>query len=211
MKATLVDFMGTDLTVVNAARVSFAKHESEFGFKDRKLLKYLAEHEHWTPFAHLQATFHIEAPIFVRTQCFKHKVGFVENEISRRYVDYTPTFFVPTTWRQRARDKKQGSLSESIDEPKLVDYMYGAFLEEALEVYESMLNAGVAPEQARMVLPQSMNTEWYWTGSAVAFSRFVWQRTREGAQLETKMLAKMVSEQLKEVWPVSWGVLCETE
>lgn len=221
MKATYIDHMGSDLTVVNAARVSFAKESDwitnpptyldtvetaivSMSDKDAKLIAYLARHAHWTPFAHPQITLHMRAPIFVRTQCFKHKVGFTENEVSRRYVDMPPEFYTPKAWRKRAENKKQGS-SEEIVTP--VCESYDSALETAAFVYQRMLSSGIAPEQARMVLPQSMFTEWYWTGSLAAWARFVKQRTHDGAQEETAELARQCAAIIAPLFPVSWKAL----
>ena len=221
MKATYIDHMGSDLTVVNAARVSFAKQSewltnpptyldtletavTQLSDKDAKLIAYLARHQHWTPFAHPQITLHIKAPIFVRTQCFKHKVGFTENEVSRRYVDSEPEFYTPSSWRKRAENKKQGS-SDEIAMP--VCDSYDGAVETALYAYQRMLGLGIAPEQARMVLPQSMMTEWYWTGSLAAYARFVRQRTHDGAQEETAELARQCAAIIEPLFPVAWAAL----
>lgn len=222
MKATYIDHMGSDLTVVNAARVSFSK-ESEWDLKeadwitnpsawalherDEKLIRYLASHHHWTPFAHPQITLHIKAPIFVRTQCFKHKVGFTENEVSRRYVDEEPNFYIPDAWRKRAPNKKQGSMDEAHEDSDHFTISATMVHGVAKGVYDGLIDAGVAPEQARMVLPQSMYTEWYWTGSLAAWGRFVKQRTHDGAQQETAELARQCAAIIKPLYPVSWEAL----
>ena len=223
MKATYVDHMGSDLTVVNAARVSFSKQSvwmtkeptyldtvetvvKELLPNDVRLIKYLARHNHWTPFAHPQITLHIKAPIFVRTQCFKHKVGFTENEVSRRYVDEMPEFYAPIL-RKRAENKKQGSLNEFPADLDTCDFLIGQAHAHARVVYEALLKRDVAPEQARMVLPQSMYTEWYWTGSLASWARFVKQRTHEGAQRETAELAQQCAEIIEPLFPVSWEAL----
>ena len=189
MEVTLIDHMGSDLTVVNAARVSFNKESNwesipEAGpvrdllnESDEKLIKYLAKHNHWTPFAHTSLQFRIKAPIFVARQLGKHQVGLVWNEISRRYVDYEPEFYYPEYWRGRPENKKQGSSEEEIDiNPStgsgraMVDDYHHA-MQKCSWTYQQLLRKGVAPEMARMVLPQSMFTEWYWTGSLVSFAR----------------------------------------
>ena len=209
MYAELIDAMGDDLTVVNAARVSFAKEVEEFGERDTRLIKYLARHNHWTPFAHVTATFRVQAPIFVARQLFKHKVGLTENEISRRYVDDEPEFWIPEYFRQKAEDKKQGSREEANPYSSyFVSEMVG-FLDRSVELYNEMLRDGVAPEQARMVLPQSMMTEWIWTGSLAAFARVCKQRISKDAQAETAVIAKDISDQLSGVAPVSWEVLTD--
>ena len=201
-----VDHMGTDLTVVNAARVSFAKRADQFREQDGRLLAYLARHQHWTPFAHPQITLHVKAPIFVRTQCFKHKVGFVDNEISRRYVDDAPRFYDPGNWRTRAADKKQGSGFGIVASPA-VFIAYEAALETAKRAYQTMIDCGVAPEQARMVLPQSMMTEWYWTGSLASWSRFCAQRGGKDSQAETGEVASGVSKIIEPLFPAAWFAL----
>lgn len=207
MQATYIAHMGDDLMVVNAARVSFAKHHKIFDDKqDTQLINFLAREGHWTPFAHPQISLHMKAPIFVRTQCFKHKVGFTENEISRRYVKYEPEFYYPAIWRGcPTGGAKQGSSGE-------VMASYGPYIDlvdQAKEVYYYLLGAGVAPEQARMVLPQGMYTEWQWTGSLAAWARFVRQRTGSGAQEETSELARQVAEIIQPFFPVSWSALLD--
>lgn len=206
MNVDYVEHMGSDLTVVNAARVSFAKHHDVFDHTDERLLKYLAAHQHWTPFAHPQITLRLKAPIFVRTQCFKHKQGFVENEISRRYVDTDPEFYFPEVWRPRpANGMKQGSgYGHIIDSDELSVKEY---CDKALKYYKELLSRDVAPEMARMVLPQNTYTEWYWTGSLAAYARFYKQRVGHTAQLETHILAKKVGDIIKDLFPVSWKVL----
>lgn len=219
MNVELIDSMGDDLMVVNAARVSFNK-ESNYLIEgdintddwkfilpegDKKLLKYLADHKHWTPFSHPQITLRIKAPIFVRTQLFKHKVGFTENEVSRRYVDYEPEFFMPDEWRGRpAGSAKQGSsdiVLEGYHDPVQVLFNY------CLTQYEAMIKGGVAPEQARMVLPQSMYTEWYWTGSLAAYARMCKLRLASDAQSETREIAEKISKIIGPMFPVSWPIL----
>lgn len=210
-----VSHMGDDLTVVNAARVSFSK-ESEWEeqdgltflpMRDAKLIKYLATHQHWTPFAHPQITVRIKAPIFVRTQLFKHKVGFVENEVSRRYVVENPQFYTPI-WRNAPTDgAKQGS-SGFVTEPSIL--MSSGFREAAekcVEVYNGLLASGVAPEQARSILPQSTYTEWWWTGSLSAFARVYKQRTDAHAQWEVQRYADAIGEIIRPLYPVSWDAL----
>jgi len=217
IEVTLIDHMGSDLTVVNAARVSFAKHVEVFADGDRRLLRYLAEHDHWTPFAHPQLTLHVKAPVFVRTQCFKHKVGLTENEVSRRYVDETPEFFYPESWRGRSATKKQGSSDVEVlfveIEPGVM-VPPGLLAEDlyrtALETYDQLINGGVAPEQARMVLPQGMMTEWYWTGSLAALARFCRQRLSHDAQAETAEVARQCSDLIAPLFPHSWAVLTAT-
>jgi thymidylate synthase (FAD) len=208
-----LDCLGSDLTVVNAARVSFAMESEEFGSRDKKLVRYLAAHGHWTPFAHVQVQLRIKAPVFVARQLVKHQVGLVWNEVSRRYVDFTPEFHAPEAWRKRAPDKKQGSLLETftgIDEEHW-DTIYWGHMETCKTIYDIMIASGVAPEQARMVLPQSMMTEWYWTGSLVAFARVVSQRLSEDAQYECRVVAEKIDQLLVNHEPISYSWSCLTK
>jgi thymidylate synthase (FAD) len=209
-----VDHMGTDLTVVNAARVSFNK-ESEWdaghilSVKDSKLVKYLADHNHWTPFAHTSITLRIKAPISIRTQLFKHKVGFTENEISRRYVSYEPDLYYPFFRGKPMNGAKQGS-EDFIQDPKVkltIDKIYRDSSEAAIEAYNNLLEAGVAPEQARFVLPQGVYTEWWWTGSLPAYARVYKQRTDPHAQWEVQEYAKGIGQIIEPLFPESWSVL----
>ena len=207
MKVELVDSLGSDLTVVNAARVSFDKHHNEIIKGDEKLIKYLAEHGHWTPFGHPQLQFRISAPIFVARQLVKHQVGLVWNEVSRRYVDTVPVFHIPTQWRGKAEDRKQGSSKETVDlNFKVTDKIMDLHTN-ALELYEQLLEANVAPEQARIILPQSMYTEWYWTGSLYAFARICNLRISEDAQEETQYVAQKISTLIETKFPISWKYL----
>lgn len=210
MKAQLIDFMGDDSSVVKAARVSFAgDHEVSGRTKeqDEKLIMYLAKHGHWTPFAHTQITLRMTAPIPIRTQCFKHKFGFVENEESRRYVSYTPDYYMPR-FRMQAVNKKQGSGSEFDGEDQFeLCNMYEDAIQRSIKTYEELLEKGVAEEQARFVLPQGCLVNWYWTGSLAAFARFYNQRTDPHAQLEIQELAKEVGSLMSKLYPVSWKAL----
>jgi len=213
IEATYINHMGNDLSVVNAARVSFAKeskwadHDSEtdqYVLKegDRKLIHYLAEHKHLSPFGHCFASFVIKAPVFVARQLVKHK--FLRwNEISRRYVDSEPEFYVPDVWRGRSEDKKQGS-SGTVD---LVDYSLDDYNGNAVDFYTCLIRDGVAPEQARMVLPQSTMTEWYWSGSLDAFAAMCNLRCTGDTQLETRLVANQICNSMKELFPVSWFAL----
>ena len=213
---TYLQHMGDDLTVVNAARVSFGKKIKALGYagvdgaslkpilhdRDIKLIKYLAKHRHMSPFGHCFASFHIKAPIFVARQLVKHK--FLRwNEISRRYVDDEPEFYVPEDWRGRALDKKQGS-SGVVD----VDYdALPSFEYHAMECYKDLLYLGVAPEQARMVLPQSTMTEWYWSGSLDAFADMCNLRLKDDTQGETRRIAHQISQVMLDLFPNSWQAL----
>jgi len=208
IQVALIDQMGDDLSVVNAARVSFDKVHIEMEPSDEKLIKYLADHNHWSPFAHTSLQFHIRAPIFVARQLAKHQVGLVWNEVSRRYVSDTPDTWKPEIWRKAADDKKQGSMDEPIQSESLISKMYAEVMVHCLNTYEIMIDSGVCPEQARAVLPQSTYTEWYWTGSLYAFSRVCKLRLAKDAQAETRQVADQISERCKINFPISWRHLC---
>lgn len=211
MKVELVDCMGTDLSVVNAARVSFDKTseyiEDMLDRRDYKLIHYLAEHNHWTPFGHTSLTFRIKAPIFVARQLGKHQVGLVWNEVSRRYVDSDPTFYVPDSWRKRAENVKQGSMEEPVDNQATIEYSIWCNHTDSLSLYKHLLNEGVCPEQARMVLPQSMMTEWMWTGSLAAFARVCKLRLDPHTQKETADVAEQIANACLGKFPVSMSAL----
>jgi thymidylate synthase (FAD) len=225
IKATLIDHMGSDISVVNSARVSFGKKSEPVSWKwydyengsasgeyiavlderDTKLIKYLAKHKHLSPFGHAFASFHVKAPIFVARQLVKHK--FLRwNEISRRYVDEKPEFYLPDVWRGRSGDKKQGS-EGVVDLGKLEDSQLGV----TLNNYNYLLAKGVAPEQARMVLPQSTMTEWYWSGSLDAFASMCKLRCAPDTQYESRIVANQISEVMGTLYPVSWNALMETK
>jgi thymidylate synthase (FAD) len=208
IQVALIDQMGDDLSVVNAARVSFDKVHIEMEPNDEKLIKYLADHNHWSPFAHTSLQFHIRAPIFVARQLAKHQVGLVWNEVSRRYVSDTPDTWKPEMWRKAADDKKQGSMEEPVQSESLISKMYVEVMIHCLNTYEIMIDSGVCPEQARAVLPQSTYTEWYWTGSLYAFSRVCKLRLAKDAQAETRQVADQISERCKINFPISWRHLC---
>ena len=209
----LIDHMGSDASVVNAARVSFGKRIKEMSEGDTKLIKYLAKHNHWSPFGHASLQFRIKAPIFVARQLVKHQVGLTWNEISRRYVDYEPEFYEVDKWRGRPVDKKQGSSEENIEwinrsirTSALQDQVENV----ALANYNLMIGAGVAPEQARMILPQSMMTEWYWSGTLYAFARVCNLRCAEDAQYETRIVANLINDECEKLFPISWIELRKT-
>jgi thymidylate synthase (FAD) len=227
-KVELLDTMGDDISVVNAARVSFHK-ESGYMYdeddptieylseKDQKLLKYLADHNHILPFAHAFLSFRIKAPIFIARQLGKHQVGLAWNEVSRRYVDDEPEFFLPKDWRKKASNVKQGSSSEvilsckvEIDEgiPEYINInTYSKYIIQFLvEAYNNLINAGVCPEQARMILPQNMMTEWIWSGSLLAFIRVCNLRLDAHTQKETQDVAKEIAHHLDMRFPESWKV-----
>jgi len=204
MNVQLVDKMGTDLSVVNAARVSYAKSKEAFDVvKDEKLIKYLAEHEHWSPFAHASLQFRIKAPIFVARQLVKHQVGLVWNEVSRRYVDDAPELYRPDAWRGRPQNSKQGSDGE-VNLDQTIEYNMETTMESCLILYNALLQKGVAPEQARMVLPQSMMTEWYWSGTLYAFARVCNLRCKPDTQRETQEVANEIDRLTNEAFPSSW-------
>lgn len=260
MEVKYIDHMGSDLTVVNAARVSFDKESIELSFKDCRLIRYLAMNEHWSPFAHPQISLRVKAPIFVARQLAKHQVGFAWNEVSRRYVPDDIEFYFPEKWRKKSNDIKQGSSDEEVDIdvfklvknaqiltenfspywterciPKPIDRNdlsgddladYNACREawdeadvvpadnpiETLtyimeEMYDNLLALGVCPEQARMILPQSMYTSWIWTGSLLAYSRMCKLRLDSHTQKETQEVAQMISDIIMPLFPVSWDHL----
>jgi thymidylate synthase (FAD) len=213
MKVELLEIMGSDLTVVNSARVSFAMESEEFGSRDKKLIRYLANHNHWTPFGHVQLQFRIKAPVFVARQLVKHQVGLVWNEVSRRYVDFEPEFHTPEAWRKRADNKKQGSSDEVFTgkQEERWNEKYCDLLERVRTTYDNMIAAGVSPEQARMILPQSMMTEWYWTGSLAAFARVVKQRVSDDAQYECRIVAEKIDQILANTEEISYSWACLTE
>tara|TARA_B110000908_G_C10053781_1_gene357424 strand:+ start:96 stop:764 length:669 start_codon:yes stop_codon:yes gene_type:complete len=219
MKVTYIDHMGSDLSVVNAARVSFGKSSKAIGYTgigddpmvalindmDKKLIKYLAKHKHTSPFGHAFASFHIKAPIFVARQLVKHK--FLRwNEISRRYVDEEPEFYSPTEWRGKSADKKQGS--EGVAENGFaMGILVDQEAKDTLLLYTGLIKQGIAPEMARMVLPQSTMTEWYWSGSLDALADMCNLRCAKDTQLETRMVADQIDETMSNLFPVAWKEL----
>lgn len=224
IKAELLDYMGDDLAVVNAARVSFDKSSDwedscdgmcfvcdcqgpKLKDSDVKLINYLAEHNHWTPFSHTALKFRVAAPVPIRTQCFKHKVGLTENEESRRYISSTPEIFIPEFFRSKPEGSiKQGSGTEHYRS----DWWKTQYLEvvkEAVLTYEEMLADGVAPEQCRFILPQGAIVNWIWTGNLVSFANFYVKRTDKNAQKEIQDLAKLIGKQIERLFPVSWKAL----
>jgi thymidylate synthase (FAD) len=205
ISATLLAHMGNDLDVVNAAKVSFAKESKEFDDNSVRLIKYLAKHRHMSPFGHCFARFHVKAPIFVARQLVKHK--FLRwNEVSRRYVDDEPEFYKPDVWRGRSADKKQGS-DGVVKLYGVAEQIVDDYVAEALTAYQVLLEAGVAPEQARMVLPQSTMTEWWWSGSLDAFADMCNLRCKPDTQIETRIVANEISNHMRELFPVSWRAL----
>lgn len=209
IKATMLNALGDDLTVVNAARVSFNKESNwewqDPGFfdlsdKDQRLIKYLANHEHYSPFGHCFATFHVKAPIFVARQLVKHEY-LRWNEVSRRYVDSEPEFYDSPDWRGKPKDKKQGSDGVTGYHSDLSYRNY------ALQEYKARLHAGVAPEQARGCLPLDMMTEWWWSGSLDAFANMCKLRLKSDTQYESRLVAEQVSNQMRSQFPYSWEAL----
>ena len=207
MSVELIDVFGDDLTVVNAARVSFAKESTKMTAGDEKLVKYLAEHNHVTPFFHPQARFRLKMPIFIAREWFRHQIGFARNEVSRRYVDTDPEFWMPDILRKRDTNKKQGSKDEQIQYNGHCLAHIRATNEKALETYKYLLGHDVCPEQARAVLPQSMMTEFIETGSLAAYARLYNLRTDPHAQREIQELAEQVGFLLAEKFPISWAAL----
>ena len=206
VKVDYITHMGSDLTVVNAARVSFHAHSGKLDDSDMRLINYLARHNHWSPFSHCYVQFRVKAPIFVARQLAKHQVGMAWNEVSRRYVDTYPDFFVPDEWRGRAATNKQGS-EGAISEQEAADDILTQLHGKAIGSYENLLSLGVAPEQARMVLPQTTQTEWYWSGSLYAFARVCHQRLDHHSQAETAEVAGWIDTICSELFPVSWEAL----
>jgi thymidylate synthase (FAD) len=219
IEVTYVDHMGSDLSVVNAARVSFGKKsaweqrvhpsgdyaDDVLAERDTKLIKYLAKHKHKSPFNHTFTTFHVKAPVFVARQLVKHEY-MPWNEISRRYVDEEPELYEAPIWRGRAEDKKQGSYGEVESNANVLYYN-----KNALMMYKQLLDEGVAPEQARMVLPQSMMTEWYWSGTVFSFAKMCSLRCKDDTQAETRVVADAIDEEMENLYPISWEALKEYE
>ena len=207
MDAVLIDSMGNDLTAVNAARVSFAKKKEVMDEKDQKLIRYLASHKHWTPFGHIMLQFRISAPIFVARQWYRHTVGFARNEESRRYISNTPNVYLPDYFRSKPEGSiKQGSAGVH-DQSWAWKVNTSNVLDKCLELYDNMIADGVAPEQARMVLPQATETSWVETASLYAYARLCNERMQSDAQAEIRDLAEKVYNQCKVVAPVSWKEL----
>ena len=203
----LLDTFGDDLTVVNAARVSYNKQATELTQKDEKLIKYLADNNHNTPFFHPQIRMRLKMPIFVAREWFRHQIGFARNEVSRRYVDYEPEMYSPTLVRARDAKLKQGSKAEAVHQNPLAVIMIKDINERALETYTELLQLGTAPEVARTVLPQGMYTEFIETGSLAAYARLCGLRLDPAAQLEIRLYADAVRSLLMEKFPVSWRAL----
>lgn len=217
----LLDSMGTDLSVVNAARVSFHKKSEPVGYvgmdessmrpalhySDEKLIKYLAAHKHFSPFGHCFASFHVKAPIFVARQLVKHSYLRI-NEVSRRYVKTEPQIFYPDTWRETAVDKKQGS-GGALSDDTAHQVIAGTLQQcnEAVSHYKKLLELGVCEEQARMILPANLMTEFWWSGSLDAFAKMAVLRCASDSQLETQRVAHLISNDMSKLFPISWRSL----
>lgn len=209
MAVELLDVFGDDLTVVNAARVSFAKESHELTDQDEKLISYLAKHNHISPFFHPQVRFRLKMPIFVAREWFRHQIGLSRNEVSRRYVDSDPEFWMPEELRERDTNKKQGSKDSKIQYNGHCLARIRKHQEESLELYKYLLEYKVCPEQARAVLPQSMMTEFIETGSLAAYARLYKLRTDPTAQREIQEIAACVGNLLAEKFPISWKYLTQ--
>ena len=207
IKIELVDKMGGDLSVVNSARVSFAKVKEVMDLGDEKLIRYLASHKHMTPFRHNAIQIRCKAPIFLARQLGKHQAGLSWNEVSRRYVDSAPEFYHPPEWRSRP----DGSIKQGSASVHGMTAFWSDEYEEAVKkmqwLYTDMVNGGIAPEMARMVLPQSMLTEWYWTGNLLSFAHVYNERIAENAQEEARIFAMSLGAIIQPHFPVSWTAL----
>lgn len=191
-----LDHLGDDLTIVNSARVSMGKHRENMSSRDVRLIKYLINHGHWSPFEHCYVTFRVTCPIFIARQIFRHK-SHSFNEISGRYVEFKKNYFTPKTFRKGSADIKQGSLNESVDDLVFVDTTYHNIIENCYKAYDELLEAGLCKELARGVLPQAHCTEFFQTMSLRSFIHFYQARTHEGAQRETSLVAQLMMEELK--------------
>lgn len=228
---TLLDYQGSDLSTVNAARVSFnkesdweydIKHDGRYNEhlsdKDIKLINYLAKHNHWSPFAHNSLTFRIKAPIFVARQLVKHQVGGVWNEVSRRYVDEEPEFYLPTLWHKKPENAKQGASEEVVNLTGFIwqnssdmfiknRQYFDNVTDICLWEYKRMIESGIAPEEARIILPLNTMTEWWWTGSLMFFARVCKQRLDSHAQNATREVASLIAAAIPPEFSHSWKAL----
>lgn len=209
MEVKLIDMMGDDRRVVEAARLSFSKEVEEFGEREEKLIHYLAKHGHWSPFSHTAISFKMKAPVPIRTQCFKSKVGFTENEESRRYITSRPELYIPDEFRL----KPEGSIKQGSGDKHPASDSWRAYYikrcEQAIDDYEEAIAADIAPEQARFFLPQGVEVNWIWTGSVAAYARYYKLRTDNHAQKEGQYLAFEIGKILSEKFPISWKALTE--
>ncbi len=208
----IIDYLGSDLTVVNSARVSFGKRKTKYEDEDRKLVRFLAKNKHYSPFRHIVVQFHVKAPEFVMRQWYKHVVGIETsnssmtkdhawNEISGRYVPIKD-FYTPEKWRQQSVSNKQGSADNL--PPKLnveCANIFDDFMDEVKEVYEKLLKKGVAKEQARIILPLNQYTEVYWTASFQAIMNFIELRDEKTAQWEIQQYAKAIKKLISKIYP----------
>lgn len=205
----LLDVFGNDLTIVNAARVSFNKESTELNSKDEKLIQYLAKHNHITPFFHPQLRFRIKIPIYVAREWYRHTIGFARNEVSRRYVDTPPECYNPQDIRARDTNLKQGSKLTNVENNIDIALKIKDIQDKVLTTYEELLSLNVAPEVARGILPQSMYTEFIETASLAAYARLCKLRLDPHAQKEIQEYAKVLSELIEEKFPMSWKSLTE--
>jgi thymidylate synthase (FAD) len=204
MLVELLEVFGSDLTVVNAARVSFHKESHEMTLQDEKLIKYLATHQHTSPFFHPQLQFRIKMPIFVAREWFRHTVGFARNEMSRRYVDTPPDVWTPTEFRQRDAKLKQGSKTESVEQNDEALQLYTTTVQASVDAYHELMRLNVAPEMARTVLPLGLYTEFIETGSLAAYARLCKLRLDPSAQKEIQEYAQLIHEIIAPRFPISW-------
>lgn len=211
IRVEYVDSMGSDLSVVNAARVSFSKDAANYtDEQNHRLIQFLARERHELPFAHTAVTLRCSAPLPQRVHCFKSKVGFVENEESRRYISTRPELFVPDEFRASVKDKKQGS-GGALDHSDFLISRYEDYANQAIDCYEWLLAEGVCPEQARYILPQGVMVNWIWTGSLLAYARFYNLRSNPDTQKETQEVAAQVDKIMAGLYPVSWKALTNKE
>jgi thymidylate synthase (FAD) len=207
MHVELIDSAGGDLSVVNSARVSFAKEVADMDTKDVGLIRYLAKHRHDTPFRHNFIQLRCSVPLFLARQLMKHQAGLTWNEESRRYIDSTPEFYMPHTWRKRPDGSiKQGS-GDAHEDNLNFRFKYDTYINDAQLIYSQMIDDGVAPEQARMVLPQSMMVNFIWSGNLLAFFHVYGLRSGEGAQEEAKKFAELLKKAIQPEFPFSWEAL----
>ena len=216
----VVDSLGNDLTVVNSARVSFGKRKEKWDKSDERLVKYLAKHKHYSPFRHLQVQFHVKAPEFVMRQWYKHVVGIETtsnsstkdhawNEISGRYVP-VEDYYEPSVWRKQSDDNKQASEGVLDDlQQKRMNDAYNDLMRKVRMTYDKMVEAGMAKEQARIILPLNQYTEVYWTASFQAVMNFIELRNEKTSQIEIQEYAKVMLEQMKEVFPKTTKIWSE--
>ena len=196
--------LGEDSTIVNSARISFNKKTDKMGLKDEQLIQYLWEHGHYSTLRHCYVSFRIKAPVFVFRQWFKHRIGSEFNEVSLRYTETDGDYYIPETFRRQSKDNKQASFGElEADISDIAREIYIESSDQSLEAYRELLELGVPREQARSVLPFSLYTEVYWTGSLQALFHFINLRDHSHAQWEIREYAKALREILEEIYPIS--------